>query len=135
MKGMDVWMKILLVGGAYQSKLAYAMKEYKISRDQIADGASPFFPGDWNKPCINNLHLLVRRLLEQGQTPLDEVLPRLEQRQDWLVICDEIGCGIVPADAFSRRWREAVGRLCCALAQSADVVERVTLGLPQRIKG
>ena len=31
-----------------------------------------------------------------------------------VIICDEIGCGIVPIDRADENWRESVGRLCCA---------------------
>ena len=52
-----------------------------------------------------------------------------------VITCDEIGCGIVPIDRADENWREAVGRLCCALAQKADAVVRVIAGVPQFIKG
>lgn len=51
------------------------------------------------------------------------------------VICDEVGCGVVPLDEEDRAWREAVGRLCCDLAERAAAVIRVCCGIPQAIKG
>lgn len=51
------------------------------------------------------------------------------------VICDEVGCGVIPLDAGDRAWREAVGRLCCDLAERATAVVRVCCGIPQVIKG
>ena len=121
-------MKILLVGGAAQGKLAYAVERYDVTTEQI------WYAGEvcqeaWDKAVLNHLHLLVRRM------DADVILSRLNELKDWLVICDEVGCGVVPTDAADRRWRESVGRLCCALAQRADVVERVVCGLAQRIKG
>ena len=65
-------------------------------------------------PRIENLHEIVRKMLKEDK---------------------EIGCGIVPIDRADENWREAVGRLCCALAQKADAVVRVIAGVPQFIKG
>ena len=47
----------------------------------------------------------------------------------------EIGCGVVPIEPNDENWREAVGRLCCALAEQADAVIRVWAGVPRFIKG
>ena len=69
-------------------------------------------------PRIENLHEIVRKML-----------------CGHVITCDEIGCGIVPIDRADENWREAVGRLCCALAQKADAVVRVIAGVPQFIKG
>lgn len=52
-----------------------------------------------------------------------------------VVICDEVGCGVVPLDAGERAWRERAGRLGCLLAEEADAVVRVCCGIPQVIKG
>ena len=43
--------------------------------------------------------------------------------------------GVVPLDRADEDYREAVGRLCCAIAEEADVVVRVMAGVPQWIKG
>ena len=51
-----------------------------------------------------------------------------------VVVCDEIGCGIVPIEQEERERRERIGRLCIALACRAEQVIRMTAGLPVRIK-
>ena len=51
-----------------------------------------------------------------------------------VVVCREVGCGVIPMDAQERNWREAVGRLCCALAAQAEAVYRVSCGLGMRLK-
>lgn len=107
-------MTVLMIGGACQGKTALARTLF---------GPEP--------PLVNGLHLLVRKALEEGQDP-QALLPALREH---VVLCDEVGCGVVPLDPADRTWREAVGRLCCALAQEADVVIRVTCGLPQVLKG
>lgn len=52
-----------------------------------------------------------------------------------IVISTEIGGGVVPIDKTEREHRERAGRLACALAEKADVVIRVSCGIPQIIKG
>ena len=42
---------------------------------------------------------------------------------------------MVPLDRADEDYREAVGRLCCAIADEADAVVRVMAGVPQWIKG
>ena len=105
-------MTVFIVGGAHQGKADFAQKR---------------FP---ELPLVKNLHLLVRETLEADGRP-QSLLPGLLGRA---VTCDEIGCGVVPADPAADRWREETGRLCCALAEQADEVWRVWAGVPQRIK-
>jgi len=52
-----------------------------------------------------------------------------------IVVTNEVGQGIVPADALSRRFREAQGRLNIALAARAETVVQVVAGLPNLLKG
>ena len=59
----------------------------------------------------------------------------LDELRGHVVTCDEIGCGVVPIERNDENWREAVGRLCCALAEQADAVIRVWAGVPRFIKG
>lgn len=54
---------------------------------------------------------------------------------DLVVVSNEVGQGIVPDNALSRRFREAQGRLNIELAALADIVDHVVAGLPRRLKG
>lgn len=54
---------------------------------------------------------------------------------DVIVVSNEVGQGLVPADALSRRFREAQGRLNIALAARAGLVVQVVAGLPNLLKG
>ena len=47
----------------------------------------------------------------------------------------EIGYGLVPVDAFDRRYRELTGRICTVLATNSDQVDRVVCGIGVTIKG
>ena len=104
-------MTVLIVGGASQGKTAFAKS---IALEQN---------------IVDNLHELVRNAMQSGMD-----VPKAEAFEDMTVVCNELGCGIVPMDAFEREWREAVGRLCCDIAKRAERVYRVCCGIPQCIK-
>lgn len=52
-----------------------------------------------------------------------------------VVVSNELGQGIVPADRDTRRFREAHGRVNQALAAEADTVVMAVAGLPLVLKG
>lgn len=105
---------VLYIGGVAQGKYALAQKIH--GKDA---------------PYVLALQALVKEALHTGEDPM-LLLPKLYGR---IVLCDEIGYGVVPLDPFERAWREATGRLCCAIAEKADLVVRVIAGIPQVIKG
>ena len=84
---------------------------------------------------LNHFHLFVRRWMKAGRTK-EELTDTLRKRdRELILICDEVGCGLVPVDAFDRNWRETTGRICCDLAAGADQVHRVICGIGTVIKG
>lgn len=52
-----------------------------------------------------------------------------------VVVSNEVGLGIVPDNALSRRFRGAQGQLNQALAAQAGLIVNVVAGLPQILKG
>ena len=50
------------------------------------------------------------------------------------MICNEVGCGVVPMLKEEREYREQVGRMQVILAKSSESVERVICGIAQKIK-
>ena len=63
---------------------------------------------------------------------LEEELLRVNP--DIVLISNELGYGVVPVDAFDRKYREAVGRICTKMAAAAKRVVRVTCGIGTVIK-
>ena len=112
---------ILVIGGVGQGKLDYVLQKTGYGREQVARTPEeartrPIFDGLERWPELNEEELLAAN-------------PEL------IVICDEVGCGVVPMDPAQRTWREQVGRLCCRLAARAERVERIFCGLPMVLKG
>ncbi len=110
---------ILIIGGMGQGKLSYVLSRTGLGMESVSDSIPT------NKPILYGLQRLT--LLDPDLHPED--IP------DCIVICDEIGCGVVPISREERDWRERTGRLCCLLAQKAERVERIFCGLPMVLKG
>ena len=53
---------------------------------------------------------------------------------DFIIVSNEIGLGIVPADRISRMYRDALGRANQLLARRADKVYLLVAGIPMVIK-
>ncbi len=124
----------LYIGGYAQGKLNYVLQQSKLQNAVIWDGSE--MSGEWKgqPEVVNHFHLWVRRLIEEKQ-PAEEVVKQfLEQYPDVILICDEVGNGIVPMEPLEREYRERLGRLLIALAQDANEVWRIVCGLAQRLK-
>ena len=121
-----------ITGGAYQGKLEYAKKLYPDAG--WADGAGCSLEELLSCGAVDHFHLFVRRWLREGRTPKELTKAILDKNSSLIIVCDEIGCGLVPVDAFERAYREAVGRICTELVKYADDVHRVTCGTGVRLR-
>ena len=101
----------LYIGGYAQGKLAYVQEKLKGQK----------------VPVVNDLHLWVKQLLQEGK-PAEEIVLQYYKEHD------EIGNGIVPMEKQEREYRERVGRLLIRLAEEAETVERIICGMGQKIK-
>lgn len=130
----------LVIGGHSQGKLNFTLREYGADHALVSDGE---IPGEKQLQeirrqdktvIINHFHLWVKERIIKKGNPEEEIRSFLEQDADIIIISDEIGNGIVPADVFEREYRERTGRILVSLADRADEVVRVICGIGQRIK-
>ena len=75
-----------------------------------------------------------KRQLKAGGRPEDAADVLLSSLPELIVICDEVGSGIVPVEPFEREFRERLGRYLIKLAEQSQSVERVFCGIGQKIK-
>ena len=52
----------------------------------------------------------------------------------WIVVSNEVGLGLIPADRLSRIYRDILGRLNQRFAQVADEVIMMVAGIPMTVK-
>ena len=103
---------ILVIGGFAQGKREYAAAAWP------------------ERKIVAGLQEMLRDV-EDGRAFAETLL---HEYPDAVLICDEIGCGVVPLAAEERRWREQTGRCLSALAAAAEEVHRVCCGLGLRLK-
>lgn len=125
----------LVIGGTAQGKLEYVLLKHDVQKNMVWDGV---LPNDRklnkNIVVINHFHQWVKSRMVSGGCPEDEIMSFLDCNEDCIIICDEIGNGIVPIDPFEREYRERTGRILVQLAMRAEEVERIICGIGQKIK-
>ena len=115
---------VLIIGGAFQGKLDYALKAYGLTESEVCDLAEGDpLPG---YRCYRHLEALSRR-----EDEAERFLPLLENA---VVIARQVNGGIVPMDGAERAWRERYGLLLQTLAKRADRVTRIFCGISEDLK-
>ncbi|MCR4963914.1 MAG: bifunctional adenosylcobinamide kinase/adenosylcobinamide-phosphate guanylyltransferase [Firmicutes bacterium] len=112
---------ILVVGPLGAGKLDY-VKSLGYEDADIAPGVLD------ERPVINDAQNWI--WAENGAC--QELVARLSRKE--VVICREVGSGLIPMDAEETAKRRLVGHVCNCLAQEAVEVVRLICGIPQRIK-
>lgn len=130
----------LVIGGYAQGKLKFVLNRYGAENCVVLDGCLL----DENRQqelsvaektmVVNHFHRWVKEQLLQKKNPEAEISAFIIKNPECVIISDEIGNGIVPADAFERSYREQTGRILVKLAGEADEVVRVLCGIGQKIK-
>ncbi len=103
----------LIIGGKYQGKTAYAKALAEKTGAVLLDDVAQWL---------------------RAQPSPEAALAALDIPDKAVVVCDVVGCGVVPMDKEERAWRERVGRVSTALAEQADVVVELLCGIPRVIK-
>ena len=86
-------------------------------------------------PAVRHMEAILRQLSDAGEDTDAYIRSFIRQNPGAVVLCDEVGCGIVPLNYSDRRYREAVGRACCLMQAASHTVYRVVCGIPIKIKG
>jgi adenosylcobinamide kinase/adenosylcobinamide-phosphate guanylyltransferase len=58
-----------------------------------------------------------------------------EKQTSLILVSNEVGLGIVPADPLSRRFRDLSGMINQRIAEAADMVIFMVSGIPTFLKG
>ena len=127
----------LIIGGYAQGKLNYAVTKYNVAEDHVFESVLPTseeLEKLTGTIIVSSLHKWIRKRIQEGGRPEEEISSFVKKNPDCIIICDEIGNGIVPMDPFERVYRERTGRIQVKLAADAEEVERVVCGLAQKIK-
>lgn len=122
----------LILGGAYQGKLTYAVKKHGLSQAGICDLSSGF-PKEEQR-CFYHLEALTRKASTAGLSAEEIVKRLMPYVKNAVVISREIGCGIVPMEPTERLYREIHGAVLRLLAAEASSVTRVFCGIPEVLK-
>lgn len=122
------------LGGRGQGKLQYVLRKKQLEAGAVADGAVCDQLQLQQAAVINHFHLYLRRLLLENEDVEVCLRELLAANAAVVIIMDEVGCGIVPMEAFERQYRDVVGRVSCELARRASHVERIVCGIGQVLK-
>ncbi len=117
----------LVIGGAYQGKLAYVTEKYALGEADICRCEAESRP-DFSRRCVYQLERYLLGCLRRGEEP------ELDFAADSVVVMTDIFCGLVPMSAEERAWRELCGKTLAKISSRADNVTRVFCSLPQRLK-
>ena len=122
----------MIIGGAFQGKSAYAKEKFpdicwknggKVEKEELM-----------NAQGVLDFQEFIKKELKAGKN-LDQLAEELEEKNpDIILVSQEVGYGVVPIDAFDRKYREAVGRICTSLASKSSKVTRVVCGIGTVIK-
>ena len=107
---------VLIFGGVYQGKLAYAKVHY----------------GD--REIIDQIDNWILSLIELDEDVIEKVKELIAVHPDAVVICNDISCGVVPISALHRKWRDETGRAMSLLAAHSEEVIRMFCGIPTKLK-
>lgn len=135
---------ILVVGPCASGKRTYALScgyapedvidialllDNTISSDS-AEASIRFF--DWLRQMEGSVVCDVH-LLAKCDCDVDRIADVLASKD--MVLCTEVGAGVVPIDKGDREFRERAGRLSVELANRAEKVVRMVCGIPVVLKG
>jgi len=125
---------ILVFGGAYQGKLAYALDRFSLTEADVyhCDEEGSDAPG--GRQIVCDLEKWILAMVKADMDSAEAVQRFIRGFSGAAVTCCDISCGVVPTDPVMRKWREATGRSLAEISQVSDEVIRLYCGIPSRIK-
>ena len=128
----------VFIGGAYNGKTDYVMREHEGQAIFIADGLLPEHVPPFEVVVIKNLDKwLVTQNLESDELIIEKILTRirvLEENCQLSIIVTDMGRGVVPIDRQARLLRDTCGRLYQQLFKEANRVVRIWYGIGEELK-
>ena len=107
----------LYIGGVYQGQ------------NELAHSENP------GCEVFTDFHETIRAaVLNEGKEAREFARSFCTAYPDAVISANEVGAGVVPMAAEDRRFREAVGRALCVIAQESESVTRCVCGIGVRIK-
>ena len=83
----------MIIGGAYQGKLHFAMKKYDITEDDVFDIDICAFEEIYHKRCINHYERVIKVLMERNENSVVFTENLIKNNSDSIIIMNEIGGG------------------------------------------
>lgn len=123
---------VFIIGGAFQGKMEYALKNYGLNENDIYKSSD--INDIFNAGLITDYHLIIKKMMSDNIDPVEMTKRVCIDNKNAVIIMDEIGCGIIPVDKSEREWRENTGRCGCILSRNAEKVIRIICGIPIVLK-
>lgn len=125
---------VLIIGGAYQGMLEYALEKTHYRTQDVFDCTRDRVEIDFSKKVLNNVEEICYACLKAERDPVKYMAARRSKWAGSVLIMNDISCGLVPMDTVDRAYRESASRLAIYLVNEADAVIRVFAGIPKRLK-
>jgi adenosyl cobinamide kinase/adenosyl cobinamide phosphate guanylyltransferase len=126
---------ILIFGGVYQGKLAYALTRFNLTESDVHKcGNDDNIEIPEKKKIIYEIDKWILAMVKKNIDVPKALSQFIDRNMDAVVICNDISCGVVPVDPVQRKWREETGRALAALSQISTEVIRLFCAIPARLK-
>jgi len=125
---------ILIIGGAYQGKLSYAMERFSLKKEEIFFCTERRAQIDFSQRAAARLEEFALACVREKKEARAYLEERREQWEDHILLCADISAGVVPVDSGMRAWREMTGRMLAYLSRESEETVRMFCGIAQRLK-
>lgn len=124
----------LYIGGACQGKWKVACQENQLKEEDACICEFCEKEEIFEAPLVYGFHNYVKRFLFTKEEAEYVVHRLLSENPGVVVVCNEVGCGVVPIEKREREYRELTGRILTELAGESEQVVRVFCGIGVRLK-